>query len=120
MNFIFFGVLLAFVLYPIVSARGQLDEDNKTKPYTMVTTLMGVAIFLSIILSIAIVLSADMPDSIGFGGFTYIIRPSFYGILVLILYLVSVKVRPDWKFISGLVCVMINVIIGLIYFLSEL
>ena len=107
---------MAFVLYPIISAKSQLEDDNKHKPYTTVTTLMGVAIFLSIILSIVIALNADMPASIGFGGFMYIIGPGFYGILVLILYLIAVKERPDWKFISGLVCVFINVVIGLIYF----
>jgi hypothetical protein len=31
--------------------------------------------------------------------------------------LISVGVKPDWKFILGLVCVLINISIGLIYFI---
>ena len=118
MNYIFIGILLIFILYPILSAKEQLTDDNKNKPYTSVTTLMGIAVFISIILSIVIALNADMPASIGHGGFMYIIGPGFYGILVLILYSVSVGVRPDWKFISGLVCVLINISIGLVYFIN--
>ncbi|WP_162623213.1 hypothetical protein [Confluentibacter sediminis] len=117
MNYLLFGILVVFILYPIISAKGQLNDDNKNKPYTSVTILMGMAIFISIILSIVIALNADMPASIGHGGFMYIIGPCFYGILVLILYLISVGVRPDWKFILGLVCVLINVCIGFIYFI---
>ncbi|MDO1500946.1 hypothetical protein Q2T40_12470 [Winogradskyella maritima] len=117
MTYLIIGILISFILYPIFSAKAQLDKDNKEKPYTTVTILMAMAIFLSIILSIAIALNADMPASIGHGGFMYIIGPGFYGILVLILYLVSVGVRPEWKFVSGLACILINISIGFYYFI---
>ena len=115
MIYIFFSVLIAFLLYPIVSAKAQLSDDKKNKPFTSVTTLMGIAVFISIIISISISSNADMSSDIGYGGFFYIIEPALLGILVLLIYLIGIKARPDWKFTFGNICIIINVIIGFVY-----
>jgi hypothetical protein len=118
LKYIFIGLLLVFLLYPIISAKTQLNDDNKKKALTSVTALMSLAIFMSIVFSVVIALNADMPASIGHGGFMYIIGPSFYGLLVLIFYLVSLGVRPDFKFALGIISILINLLIGCIYFLN--
>ncbi|MCK0109344.1 hypothetical protein MWU58_08565 [Flavobacteriaceae bacterium S0825] len=115
MNYLLIGIILIFLFYAILSAKNQLIEDNRKKAFTSVTALMSFAIFISIILSVVIALNADMPQSIGYGGFDYIIRPSIFGILVLILYLSSVGAKPNLKFTLGLVSILINVCIGLVF-----
>lgn len=118
MDYLVIGILLIFILYPIISAKGQLNHDNEHEPYTSVTTLMGIAIFISVILSIVIALNTNMSASVGHGGLIYIIGPAFYGMLILILYLVLVVFRPIWKFISGLACVLINISIGFAFLVN--
>lgn len=115
MSYILILVILVFLVYPIFSARNQLIEDNAKKPYTSVTVLMAVSILISIVLSIVIALNADMPNDIGFGGFTYIIGPSLWGIVVLIFYLISVGSKPNLKFPLGIICVLTNIVIGFNY-----
>lgn len=118
MQYIFIGVILVFLLYAIFSAKSQLIEDNEKKAFTSVTGLMSIAILFSILLSVIIALNADMPADIGYGGFEYIFGPGIFGILILILYLIAVGVKPNLKFIIGIISALINLGIGFFYFFN--
>ena len=116
MIYFFIALIAIFICTPILLAAGKLRSDNTSKAYTDVTALMGVSIFMSIICSVIIALNADMPGSIGHGGFIYIIGPSFFGLAILIIYLVLVTFKPRLKFLTGVAGIMLNLLVGLMYF----
>jgi len=97
-------------------ATGKLKDDNTTKAYTDVTAYLGAALFMSIISSVVIALQADMPASIGYGGFIYIIGPSAFGVAVLIVYFILVNFKPGLKFLLGLAGIVLILFFGICYY----
>ena len=89
--------------------------NKKDKAFDEISSTFLVLIFLSIIVSIWIALQADMPGSIGHGGFFYIIYPGIIGIAILLLYLVSLFIIPKWKTVLGWTCILINLITGICF-----
>jgi hypothetical protein len=90
---------------------------EQKKVFTQVNLKFLVAIFFSIFVSIWIALKADMPDSIGFGGFIYIIGPGLIGLFIMILYLIFSMIKPKWKIILGILSILLNIGIGFYYML---
>lgn len=95
--------------------KNMKAEDNKT--FSQVNLKFLVAIFFSIFISIWIALKADKPDSIGFGGFIYIIGPGLIGVFTMILYLIFSMIKPKWKIILGILSILFNIGIGFYYML---
>tara|TARA_R110002051_G_scaffold78683_1_gene142294 strand:+ start:1250 stop:1552 length:303 start_codon:yes stop_codon:yes gene_type:complete len=92
--------------------------ENNEKPFTEISYTFLVLIFISIIASISIAMMADMPDSIGFGGFVYLIGPLLIGIVILVLYISMLFFKPKWKTILGTVAIIINICVGLYFMIA--
>ena len=116
MKYLFIAIIAIFIGAPVLLAAGKLKDDNKAKAYTDVTAYMGVSIFTSVFISIAIALNADMSPSIGHGGFIYIIGPSTFGFAILIFYVALIPFKPSIKFVAGMIGVAINLFVGLLYY----
>ena len=119
MKYILFGSLVSFILILVYAATKAESNDEKEKVFNSVSLKLIFAIILSIILSIAIALNADIPDSIGHGGFTYIIAPAIFGFVILSLYSLAIVLRPKRKFTFGLLSIILNIVIGLYYMISD-
>jgi len=83
------------VIYPVISAKIQLKKTDDGKAFTSVTAIMSIAIVMSTLLSIVIALQAEMPPSIGFGGFYYIFGPGILGIIVLVFYFIGIQTSKE-------------------------
>ena len=117
MEHIFYAIIIIFILIPIISARSDLKNNDMEldKAFTSASTKIIFAVFLSIVLSVAIALNYSISASQGHGGFIYILGPCAFGIIVLILYLASLGIRPKWKFVLGL----INICIGFYFMFTD-
>jgi len=107
------------ILFQVASAVKEIKTDNKEKSFTSTSIHLLIAVFMSIILSVAIALNAEIPASSGHGGFINIIGPGIYGLIVLVLYLVFLRIWPEWKFLFGLVCIITNISIGFYFMLTD-
>lgn len=90
---------------------------SSEKRFTQINIKFLVAMLFSILVSVIIALQADMPDSIGFGGFTYIIEPALIGLLSMLFYSIfSIRI-PSKKIILGVIGIVFNICIGFYYML---
>ena len=121
MEYIFYVIIIIFILIPIISAGVDLKNNviELDKAFTSASTKIIFAVFLSIVLSVAIALNAYISASSGHGGFIYIIGPCAFGIIVLILYLASLGIRPKWKFVLGLLSILLNICIGFYFMFTN-
>ena len=87
-------------------------EEKIDKAYTETSIKYLISIFFSIIASIAIAWEADIPASSGHGGFILIFGPGIMGILVMLVYIVSLSVFPAKKVILGIISILINLGVG--------
>ena len=115
----FIALILIFIISPVILAGRYFNDVDKEKPFTSVSLQLLFAVFMSILLAVAIALNADIPASSGHGGLIYIIGPSLFGLFVFILYLASLGIRPKLKFVLGLVSILINISIGFYYMLTD-
>lgn len=92
-----------------------MNTDKSTRRFDEISITFIILIIISIIFSISIALMADIPDSSGHGGFIYIIGPGFIGLVLLLIYLVFLGPKPQWKSIAGATIIIINLIVGLIF-----
>lgn len=115
---IILSVLLGFFILIIVfSSAKDRQEEKSEKALTSVSIKLIFGIFLSIILSVVIALNADTPPSSGHGGLVLIIGPGAIGLIVLLLYLISLGFKPQKKYILGLTSIFLNVLTGFYYML---
>lgn len=106
--------LFILVVVLIISAWKHVRDEKVVKAFTAASFELLLAMFLSTIISVAIALEADIPDSSGHGGFIYIIIPAISGIGFLTLYLISLLAIPSQKFLLGVLGVILNICVGII------
>ena len=117
---IFIGaLLLVFIIVIIASASKDRRELKMNKAITEVSIKLIFGIVLSIILSVIIALNADIPPSAGHGGFVLIIGPGVIGLIVLLSFLIFLGIRPQKKYVLGLISIILNLVIGFYYMLSS-
>lgn len=108
------AVLICFIAYLLISAWTDIKKEDIDRPFTSASYQLLFALILSVIASITIALHADIPDSSGHGGFVYLIMPAIYGLGILVLYIISLLVKPHTKFFLGVLAIVLNIGVGLI------
>ncbi|MCR9263040.1 hypothetical protein [Flagellimonas pelagia] len=92
-----------------------MNLEKPVKSFDEVSITFIVLIFISIIFSISIALMADISASSGHGGLIYVIGPTLVGLLLIVIYLVVLITKPQWKYIFGTAFIIANLITGFIF-----
>tara|TARA_R100000935_G_scaffold6226_1_gene13684 strand:- start:343 stop:711 length:369 start_codon:yes stop_codon:yes gene_type:complete len=121
MEYIFYIIITTFILIPIISAREDLKNNDieLNKAFNSASIKLIFALLLSVFLSVAIALNANIPASSGHGGFIYILGPFIFGIIILILYIAFLIICPKRKFILGIISTIVNICTGFYFMFSD-
>lgn len=78
-------------------------------------------IVLSIIVSFAFSMSADIPDGAELGGLIWIFGPLYAGGTSMFFFLVLLAISPRLKSVAGWLCIMFNLGVGAyLFFWAEI
>jgi hypothetical protein len=76
------------------------------------------AIMLSVIVSFAISMSADIPNGAGLGGLLWIVGPLISGVISVLVYLIALMISIKLKVYAGWACIILNLATGIYLFFS--
>lgn len=117
LNIIIVGyfIIVAIILWELRKKDKERFEESQ-KVLNEKTIIITIIIFLSIIVSLTISFSADVPNSYELGGLLWIFGPIFFGAITIIAFFILLLIAPKSKIYAGVICVMFNIGVGIYYY----